>query len=116
MAALWFLFWSYSYSSVQIVVVRDPISEDPKSYPNLTSYMEGAMAYITAAWNEQQVQSDEVPSTFTIGNPSLTGGDPEYANVALQPNTRYGYFIRYEIENDADAGNVRHCLLTVNFI
>ena len=93
-------------SAVQIVVVRDPIDTDPEAYPDLKPYEDGAMAYITAAWNEQQVQSNEVPSDFTIGDGLLYGGD--YVNAPLQPNTQYGYFIRYLIENDVDPTAVRH--------
>lgn len=93
-------------SAVEVVVVRDPPANDVASnYENvdLGPYMEGAKVYITAAWTEEQV----VPSTFTIGSPSDNGGDGNYTNVALKSNTRYGYFIRYTIENDADAQNVR---------
>ena len=96
-----------SYSAVEIVVVRNPTDEDPGNYVDLKPYMEGAMAYITAAWNEQQVQSNMVPREFIIGDGSTVGG---YINVPLQSNTQYGYFIRYMIENDADAADVRHLI------
>lgn len=88
--------------------MRNPNSLDPKDYRDLKPYTEGAMAYITAAWNEEQVQSDEVPHEFTIGDGSTFG---DYTNVPLQSNTQYGYFIRYMIENDADATNVRCYLI-----
>ena len=68
------------------------------------------MAYITAAWNEEQVQSDMVPHEFTIGDGSTNG---DYFNVPLKSNTRYGYFIRYVIENDADTTAVRFYTYTV---
>ena len=101
-------FYCVFYSAVEIVVVRNPTDEVPRNYMNLKPYMEGAMAYITAAWNEQQVQSNMVPREFTIGDGSTIGG---YTNEPLQSNTHYGYFIRYMIENDTDAGNVRHYLI-----
>lgn len=97
-------------SAVEVVVVRDPPANDVASnYENvdLGPYMEGAKVYITAAWTKEQVQSNNFPSTFTIGNPSDNGGDDAYTNVALKSNTRYGYFIRYTIENDADTQDVR---------
>jgi hypothetical protein len=88
--------------------VRNPIDMDPKNYRNLKPYTEGAMAYITAAWNEEQVQSNMVPREFIIGDGVTYGG---YTNVPLKSNTRYGYFIRYMIENDANATNVRCYLI-----
>ena len=89
--------------------MRDPspTDEDPSSYPaDLGAYMKGARMYITASWNEEQIQSGIVPLAFTIGNGS-TGGNRTYKNVPLESNTQYGYFIRYVIENDADSDNVR---------
>lgn len=89
--------------------MRDPspTDEDPSSYPaDLGAYMEGARVYITASWNKEQIQLGTVPLMFTIGNVS-TGGNRMYKNVPLESNTRYGYFIRYIIENDADPENVR---------
>ena len=89
-------------SSVEIVVVRDPHSDDPRTYSDLTSYTVGAQAYITAGWSEIQL----VPPIFTIGDVSAAG-DEGYMNVQLKSNTQYGYFIRYTIENDADPLMVR---------
>lgn len=91
--------------------MRNPINMNPRDYHDLKPYTEGAMAYITAAWNEEQVQSNMVPHEFTIGDGSTFG---DYTNVPLQSNTRYGYFIRYVIENDADTTNVRPVLLNLN--
>ena len=99
------------YSAVEVVVVRNPISMNPSDYRDLKPYMKGAMAYITAAWNEKQVQSNMVPREFTIGDGLIFG---DYTNVPLQSNTRYGYFIRYIIENDANATNVRCYILNLN--
>lgn len=98
----------HSYSAVEIVVVRNPTDMDPRNYHDLKAYMEGAMAYITAAWNEEQIQSNLVPDEFTIGDGSSYGG---YSNVPLKSNTQYGYFIRYMIENDANVTNVRCYLI-----
>ena len=84
------------------MVVQNPTNEDPSSYSDLKPYEEGVTVYITAAWNE----SDSVPRDFTIGSVSASGDDPRYNNKALNSNTRYGYFIRYVIENDVDAMNV----------
>ena len=84
--------------------MRDPSDTDPRNYHNLKPYMEGAMAYITAAWNEEQIQSNLVPDEFTIGDGLMYG---DYTNVPLKSNTKYGYFIRYMIENDANVTNVR---------
>ena len=96
--------------------MRDPspTDEDPSSYPDIGAYMKGARMYITASWNEERIQSGTVPLTFTIGN-GLTGGNRTYKNVPLESNTRYGYFIRYVIENDADSEDVRqsNCSLSI---
>ena len=83
------------------MVVQNPTNEDPSSYSDLKAYTEGATVYITAAWNE----SHTVPNEFTIGDVS-DHGELGYTNRALNSNTRYGYFIRYVIENDVDAMNV----------
>ena len=81
------------------------MSEDPSSYMNLTAHVPGAKAYITAAWSGGQIAS--IPETYTVGNMSVTTvDDMEYTNVQLSPDTRYGYFIRYIIENDANSQQV----------
>ena len=60
------------------------------------------MVYIAAAW-----RVSAVPERFTVGDMSRTIVDNvEYVNAGLAPNTRYGYFIRYVIENDANSRKV----------
>ena len=93
------------YRAVQLVIVRDPKNEEQRSYMNLMAHVPGAEAYITAAWSGQQIAS--IPERFTVGNMSVTVADGiEYINAQLNPDTRYGYFIRYIIENDADLQQV----------
>ena len=92
----------FLYRSTQVVVVQNPTSDSAKTYSDLKPYSKGVTVYIAAAWNE----SDLVPNEFTIGDISDHGDDHNYTNEALKSNTRYGYFIRYVIENDTDATNV----------
>lgn len=81
------------------------LSTDVFSEDNTSPY------YITAAWDEEKIYNDSVPSVFTVGEgresvykatpppPDMTG-KVSYRNVPLKSSTSYSIFVRYDIASD----------------
>ena len=99
---LYTLYFWHVYSFVAVVVVRDPPETIVQSnYLDAQPYVDDLSVnyYITAAWDESVIQ--DVPDTFVVGDLSTTTADGvQYTNGPLDSNTRYGVFIRYEIDSD----------------
>ena len=72
-------------------------------YNDATPYTIGARYYIAAAWAEENIS--RVPESYTVGDGSITVANTVvYRNAELNTNTKYGIFIRIDIESDV--GNV----------
>ena len=70
---------------------------DARSYGNDSS----ASYYITAAWDENAIQAEQVPSVFSVGDRKrYKANGVDYVNAQLDSNTRYGLFVRYDIDSD----------------
>lgn len=110
------------YRFCAVVVVRGVSMrtvEDPSQYIEASS--SSRPYYITAAWDEESIYAQEVPSFFTVGRgeefealtPSRTPGESvsvTYTNVALNSDTSYAIFVRYDIENEDLGGPHEVCL------
>ena len=67
-----------------------------------------ASYYIAAAWDENAIRAGQVPSVFIVGDQSLTTANgKDYVNAPLDSNTRYGVFVRYDINSDVSLEPLR---------
>ena len=78
---------------------------DKGSYNDATPYPTSNHYYIAAAWGEDDIQSNNVPTVFTVGDNTeyevvVNGTKTTYSNVPLDSNTEYSIFVRYDIENE----------------
>ena len=84
-----------------VVVVR---GESPAAnqavYDDAGPYTNDASYYITAGWAGENVS--RVPESYTVGDGSSTLANMMvYTNAKLKSNTRYGIFIRIDIQSVA---------------
>ena len=87
------------------------VGSDLSVYNTAEPYSNGDTSYITAAWGENDVYADGVPSQIVIGTGEVyvaTVGSTtvNYRNVALRSNTQYHFFTRYDIRNELNASEV----------
>lgn len=88
-----------------MVVVRGTADDNRARYNNATAYTNGAQFYITAAWDEDDVDAGRVPSVFTVGNNSqyeaiFNGISTRFVNIPLKSDTQYTIFTRYDVASD----------------
>jgi hypothetical protein len=83
------------------VVVEGTASGNLNDYNSVLEFSAGVQAYITAAWDENDVYSGMVPTTLTVGDgKEYPAGGVTYRNVPLMTNTQYTIFTRYDIASD----------------
>ena len=84
-------------------------------YNGTSGYFDGAVEYITAAWDEEDVYAtptSRVPEVIVVGRGDQYEADVSsrgtitYTNVPLRSNTQYTIFTRYDIRNDVNPGQV----------
>ena len=87
-----------------MVVVRgETPSPNQAVYNDAGPYRRDASYYIAAAWARENIS--RVPESYTVGDGSRTVANRMvYTNAELSSSTRYGIFVRIDIESDA--GNV----------
>ena len=90
-----------------VIVVEGNADTDTEEYDDTGRHTDGALAYITAAWDEDIVYGTGVPGVVTVGDQVVytavvDGMATEYFNAPLKSDTQYTIFVRYDIENDAD--------------
>ena len=91
-----------SNSFYAVVVVRsESTAANQAVYDNAGPYTNDAFYYIAAAWARENIS--RVPESYTVGDGSRTNM-MVYTNAKLKSNTRYGIFIRIDIQ--PVAGNV----------
>ena len=89
-----------------MVVRSETLAANQAVYNDAGPYTNGATHYIAAAWARENIST--VPESYTVGDGSTTVANTVvYGNAELNSNTRYGIFIRIDIESDA--GNVVGC-------
>ena len=90
-------------------------------YEGSSGYSSGALEYITAAWDEEDVYATptRVPAMIVVGNGQeyeadvIGRGMVTYINVPLKSNTKYTIITRYDINNDIDPTQVSNaCVFT----
>ncbi len=99
-----------------MVVVIGVTTAEQSSFNDAVAYSPGAAYYITAAWDEEDVYSNRVPSEIAVGDgsvftPDIFGNEVEYINQPLRSNTRYTIFTLYDIRNEANPTEVRELLM-----
>ena len=93
-----------SNSFYAVVVVRSKSTAANQAvYDNAGPYTNDAFYYIAAAWARENIS--RVPESYTVGDGSRTLANMMvYTNAKLKSNSRYGIFIRIDIQ--PVAGNV----------
>ena len=98
-----FIACSFNRFYAVVVVCGETPAANRAVYNDATPYTNGARYYIAAAWAEENIS--RVPESYTVGDGSITVANTVvYRNAELNTNTRYGIFVRIDIESDA--GNV----------
>ncbi len=97
------------------VVVEGTLS-GLSTYDNALPYAPGAVYYITAAWGENDISAGRVPREILIGDNGVyhvvfSGIPVKYQSVPLKTGTKYNFFTRYDIRNEANNDQVRVCHL-----
>ena len=89
------------HSFYAVVVVRgETPSANQAVYNDAGPYTPDASYYIAAAWAGENISS--VPDSYTVGDGSTTVANTMvYRNAELSSSTRYGIFVRIDIESDA---------------
>ena len=83
-----------------MVVRSETPSPNQAVYDDADPYRRDAPYYITAAWAGENISS--VPDSYTVGDGSTTVANTMvYRNAELSSSTRYGIFVRIDIESDA---------------
>jgi hypothetical protein len=83
------------------VVVEGIASGNLNDYNSVMEFSTGIQAYITAAWDENDVYSGVVPTTLTVGDgKEYPARGVRYINVPLMTGTEYTIFTRYDIASD----------------
>ena len=85
-------------------------AENQAVYDNAGPYTNDAFYYITAAWSRENIS--RVPESYTVGDGSRTLANMMvYTNTNLKSNTRYGIFIRIDIQPIAEnlVGSCESC-------
>ena len=94
-----------------VVVVLGHHSSEQQVYNIAGVLPDGNSAYITAAWDEDDIYRGGVPIQITIGDygvyiASVRGTTMRFTNRGLSFNTRYSIFTFYDIRNDFNDSGV----------
>ena len=92
-------------------MVLGQADSDLSVYNTAGPYSNGDSSYITAAWDEDSVYGESVPSRIVVGDgvvytATVGGTRVTYRNIALKSDTRYEVFTRYDIGNELNPAKV----------